>query len=207
MKKVALYARVSTNEQDEKLQISQLIEFIKKRNCEFSIYRDKRSGKDLNRPEWTRLMKDVENGDIDSIIVTSIDRISRSLIDLNNVMKKAQDYNVKIEVLNMGILKPNDPSTQLTINFAASLAEWERATISDRTKRALSEKKKQGIKLGRPSNYVPHYEIALLRVKGKNWTEIAKSLNIPRTTLRNAKHKSIIEKHILEIRAQKNQNS
>lgn len=207
MKKVALYARVSTNEQDEKLQISQLMEFIKKRNCEFSIYQDKRSGKDLNRPDWTRLMNDVENGDIDSIIVTSIDRISRSLIDLDKVMKKAQRYNVKIEVLNIGILNPNDPATKLTINFTASLAEWERATISERTKRALAQKKKQGVKLGRPSSDVPHYKIALLRIEGKKWTEIAKSLNIPRTTLRNTKHKSIIEKHILEIRAQKNQNS
>lgn len=196
MSKIALYARVSTNEQDENLQLSTLIEIAKNRNYDYITYSDKASGKDLNRPEWTRLMKDVRTGIINTIIVTSLDRISRSLIDLQNTIKTISHYNTKLEILNIGVLNPNDPNNCLLINLLGIFAEWERGLISQRTKEALREKKKQGIKLGRPSRNIPYHKIALMRIKGMKWDDIAKAINIPRTTLRNTKNKPIIDKEI-----------
>lgn len=203
-KKAALYARVSTNEQDENLQIKTLIEIAKNRNYDYITYKDKVSGRDLNRPSWARLIKDVQNGIIHTIIVTSLDRISRSIIDLQSTIKELENYNVTLEVLNMGVLNPNDPNSRLAINLAGVFAEWEKDIISQRTKQALKEKKKQGVKLGRPPRNIPYHKIALLRINGTKWDEIAKIVNIPRTTLRNAKNKPIIDKEILDIRVKKN---
>ena len=204
MSKVALYARVSTNEQNENLQIMTLVNIAKNRNYDFVTYKDKATGRDLNRPAWSRLIKDVRAGNIDTILVTSLDRISRSLIDLENTMIILKQYNVKLEILNMGVINPTDPNSRLTINLFGIFAEWEKNLISKRTKEALAEKKKQGIRLGRPSRDIPYHKIALMRIDKMKWDDIAKAVNIPRTTLRNKKHRPIIDKEILEIKA-KNQ--
>lgn len=95
--KAAIYIRVSTVEQSDNDfssldgQLSQCKTWIEQKNTmggiegkkisDYEIYKDTKSGKDLKRPGIERLMKDASDGKFDLLIVTKIDRVSRSLQD------------------------------------------------------------------------------------------------------------------------------
>ena len=123
----------------------------------------------------------------------------RSLMQLLTIFETFQHYGVMIITLDQGILDLKSPNGRLQVQLLGMLAEWEKELISDRTKEALAQKKAQGIKLGRPVAKLPIHTIALMRVAGNTWGEIAKNLQIPPTTLKN--HRREICKEIEEIRS------
>jgi len=198
--KCAIYARVSTTKQDETLQIPRCEEFAKRHDWEVvQIYQDEASGRDANRPGWKALESDLRRHEFDAIIVTKLDRIMRSLMQLLQIFETFQRYGVMIVTIDQGILDLKSPNGRLQVQLLGMLAEWEKELISDRTKEALAQKKAQGIKLGRPAAKLPIHTIALMRVAGNSWGEIAKNLQIPPTTIKN--HRREICKEIEEIRS------
>lgn len=83
---------------------------------------------------------------------------------------------------------------QLQARLLAMLAEWEREIISDRTKEGLEARRAKGVKLGRPKlESFPVHTIALMRLDGKGWAEIAKLTGIPRTTIMGRKGEILLE--------------
>src|SRR5690625_2074508 len=110
--KAAIYIRVSTVEQSDNNfssldgQLNQCKTWINQRNTIQSadgkkievhgIYKDTKSGKDLNRPGIERLMKDAKSGQFDLLVVTKIDRVSRSLKDFLNFFEKLESCNIDI---------------------------------------------------------------------------------------------------------------
>lgn len=85
MKRVAVYARVSTNDgrQDPDMQLAQLREYCRQRNLEIHReYVDTMSGSRDDRPEYQRLMDDVTKRKVDTVLVWRFDRLSRSLRSL-----------------------------------------------------------------------------------------------------------------------------
>ena len=192
----AIYARVSTTKQDETLQIPRCEEFARRHEWEVvQIYQDEASGRDANRPGWKALESDLRRHEFDAIIVTKLDRIMRSLMQL---LTTFQHYGVMIITLDQGILDLKSPNGRLQVQLLGMLAEWEKELISDRTKEALAQKKAQGIKLGRPAAKLPIHTIALMRVAGNSWGEIANNLQIPPTTLKN--HRREICREVEEIK-------
>lgn len=182
--RVVLYARVSTNEQDETLQLPRLREAAKIRGWEVvGEYTDEASGRDANRPGWNRLKKDIRTVRADAVMVVKLDRMMRSLKGFLDELEGFQRMGVRIVSLDYGDLDPSDPTGQLVIRFMASLAEWEREIISERTKAALEAKKKQGVRLGRPSSELPIQKLALMRSQGMGWSEISRMTGIPRSTI------------------------
>lgn len=198
--KCAIYARVSTTKQDETLQIPRCEEFATRHGWEVvKIYQDEASGRDANRPGWKALESDLRRHEFDAIIVTKLDRIMRSLMQLLQIFETFQRYGVMIVTIDQGILDLKSANGRLQVQLLGMLAEWEKELISDRTKEALAQKKAQGIKLGRPAAKLPIHTIALMRVTGNTWGEIAKNLQIPPTTIKN--HRREICKEIEEIRS------
>lgn len=195
----AIYARVSTTKQDETLQIPRCEEFAKRHDWEIvQIYQDEASGRDANRPGWKALESDLRRHEFDAIIVTKLDRIMRSLMQLLQIFETFQRYGVMIVTIDQGILDLKSANGRLQVQLLGMLAEWEKELISDRTKEALAQKKAQGIKLGRPAAKLPIHTIALMRVAGQTYGEIAKNLQIPPTTLKN--HRREICREVEEIR-------
>lgn len=195
----AIYARVSTTKQDETLQIPRCEEFARRHEWEVvQIYQDAASGRDANRPGWKALESDLRRHEFDAIIVTKLDRIMRSLMQLLTIFETFQHYGVMIITLDQGILDLKSPNGRLQVQLLGMLAEWEKELISDRTKEALAQKKAQGIKLGRPAAKLPIHTIALMRVAGNSWGEIANNLQIPPTTLKN--HRREICREVEEIK-------
>lgn len=196
---VAIYARVSTSKQDETLQLPRLQAYADRMGWTvYKIYQDEASGKNANRPGWMALESDVRRHEFDAVLVTKLDRIMRSLVQLLQVFEDFKTYEVNIITLDQGVLDLRSPNSRLQINLLGMLAEWERELISNRTIEALAAKKAQGVVLGRPKASLPIHTIGLMRTAGKSWADISRELDIPRGTLTN--HRKEIEEEAEKIR-------
>lgn len=136
------YARVSTQDQNLDMQTDAL----KSAGCE-KVYMEHASGKSVARPELEKLMAHVRKGD--TIVVWKLDRLGRSLKDLLQIINTFKDQGVGFVSLN----DPIDTTTaqgMLVFNIFASLAEFEREIIRERTMAGLASARARGRKGGRP---------------------------------------------------------
>ena len=197
---VALYARVSTKKQDETLQLPKLRNLAKSRG--FTVYReyqDEASGKDANRPAWKELMHDAQEGCFAVVMAVKLDRIMRSVVNLNTVLGQLQVYNVKLVTEDMGEIDPDKPNGKLILQVIGAIAEWERDIIRSRTQEALDEKKAQGIRLGKKArDDIPLQEIAEDRKAGMSWNQISAKYRIPKATLMS--RAKLVESYISGVR-------
>jgi putative DNA-invertase from lambdoid prophage Rac len=186
---VAIYVRVSTRKQDETNQLPRLREIAKNRGFEvFNEYSDEASAKDANRPGWKELMEDASNHRFDAILVTKLDRVMRSLVQLNITMSNLQSYNVKLICADIGEIDCSTPMGKVQMQIIGAIAEWEREIIVQRTKEGLEARKARGAKLGRKRrDDIPLDTIATLRMNGSSWNLISKDLRIPKATLMRRK--------------------
>ena len=106
------------------------------------------SGKTLDRPEMNRLLSDVRRGDV--VVVSKLDRLPRSLLDAVGLMDQAKRKGWWLVALDLGV-DTTTPTGRLVANVMASVAEWEREVIGQRTSEAMQAAKAQGVRLGRPS--------------------------------------------------------
>jgi DNA invertase Pin-like site-specific DNA recombinase len=175
------YARVSTKDQNLDLQIDALIE----NGCE-KIYKEKVSGIKTCRPELDRLLDQVRPGD--TIMIWKLDRLGRSLKDLVHLISALLEKDVGIKSLHDPIDTTNSQG-RFIFNIFASLAEFERDLIVERTQAGLKAARARGKKGGRPSGLTEEAKKkaiaakALYNQKGLSVNEIAKNLNISKCTL------------------------
>ena len=174
------YARVSTQDQSLNLQIDDL----KKSGCD-RIFREKVSSV-KERPELNKLLDTAREGD--TIIVCKLDRLGRSLKDLIHLINEFQQKQIGFRSLNDAI----DTTTaqgRLIFNIFASLAEFERDLIRERTKAGLSAARARGRMGGKPKGLSKvalskaHAAKALYDKKDKTGEEIGKVLGISRATV------------------------
>ena len=184
---VALYARVSTDKQDETLQIPRLRTYCERAGHDiYKIYQDEASARNGDRPGWKALMSDAHGHRYDAVVVTKIDRVMRSLVGLHQVMEDLGKCGILLITLDQGPLDFCSPNGRLLISFLGSIAEWEREMISARTREALAAKKEAGVKLGRPAKEgVPLRKIALLRRDMHTWRDISRATGVSLTWLHN----------------------
>ncbi|EAD4705454.1 recombinase family protein, partial [Listeria monocytogenes] len=150
MEKLKLgYARVSTVGQDLQTQIEKL------KNAGITddyLFIEKKSGTTTrNRHELENLLKQARNGD--HVFVTKIDRLARSIIDLNNVMNRFKEKGVSVTFLDNNMTfeadTENNAMQRLLFNVLGSFAEFERDMIVNRTGEGRQRAKAAGKKLGR----------------------------------------------------------
>jgi DNA invertase Pin-like site-specific DNA recombinase len=107
------------------------------------------SGRKLNRPGIQAALTSVEAANGSILVVAKLDRLSRSLVDFAGLMARAHSKQWNLVALDLGI-DLTTPAGQFLANVMASAAQWERRIIASRTREALSIKKEQGTRLGRP---------------------------------------------------------
>ena len=146
------YARVSTHWQaaDGKSLEAQ-IEKLNAAGAE-KIFMDEYSGKTTRRPQLEELLSLISSGD--ELIVTKLDRIARSVIEGSKLIKKLQDDDVVVNVLNMGCMD-NSPTGRLITNVMLAFAEFERDMIIERTQEGKNAAKRNNpnFKDGRPLKF------------------------------------------------------
>jgi DNA invertase Pin-like site-specific DNA recombinase len=174
------YARVSTVDQNLDLQFNELTNY----GCT-TIYQEKVSGKNTDRPELKKLLVSLRKGD--QVVVWKLDRLGRSLRDLVDLVALFHEQGVNFVSLHDHI-NTTTATGRFTFNIFASLAEFEREIIRERTKAGLDAAKARGRKGGRPSGLSPEkLQLALtaqdLHDTGKySIAEIAKRLKLPIAT-------------------------
>ena len=105
------------------------------------------SAKDLNRPGLARLLALVEQRNVDTVIVAKLDRLTRSVRDLGELLERFERRDVSL----ISVAESLDTGTaagRLVLNVMASVSQWEREVIGERTREALAHKKAQGHRIG-----------------------------------------------------------
>ncbi len=107
------------------------------------------TGGNLERPALTRLMDDIERGEIDTVVVYKVDRLSRSLLDFSRLVERFEKRHVAF----VSITQHFDTSTsmgRLVLHILLSFAQFERELISERTRDKIAAAKRRGKWTGGP---------------------------------------------------------
>ena len=145
--KIAIYARVSTSEQDVNNQLRALRNYARALEGEIvEEYVDKASGKSSNRPEFRRLLKNAEQHKFDLVLVWALDRFSREgILNTLSYLRRLKENGVYIKSLQEPWLDTRDEGMgNLLIAIFSWVAEQERKRISERTKEGLKKAKNVG---------------------------------------------------------------
>lgn len=178
------YARVSSYGQSLAIQISKL----KEAGCE-RIYSEKVSGAKEQRKEFT-VMLDFAR-ETDQIVVTRLDRLSRSLIELQNTAKILEHKKIELEVLEQDI-DTSTPSGRLLFNLIGTVAEFEREMINQRAAEGRRAAKEKGVKFG-PKQKLSKEDIRSIKkliAIGESKANLAKLYKVGRSTLYRALEES-----------------
>lgn len=138
------YARVSTTDQDARLQLDALTTA----GC-YRIFTDTASGAFESRPELEKLLDQIRPGD--TLVVWRLDRLGRSIRHLINHMDALQQQGIEFKSLQENI-DTSSSGGRLVFNIFASLAEFERDLIRERTNAGLVAARARGRTGGRPSS-------------------------------------------------------
>lgn len=108
------------------------------------------SAKTLDRPGVQRALARLEDGEADGVLVAKLDRLTRSVRDLGDLVEKY--FTSRFSLLSVSdAIDTRSASGRLVLNVLCSVAQWEREATAERTREALAHLKKQGVKLGAPS--------------------------------------------------------
>lgn len=183
------YARVSTVDQDASLQVDALNAI----GCH-RVFVDQASGATQSRPQLDRLLDQLRPGD--TLVVWRLDRLGRSLRHLVDQIQLLADREVAFMSLQETI-NTSSPGGRLVFHVFASLAEFERDLIQERTNAGLSAARARGRLGGRPARLSPAQVRTARQLYDKRELtveEIGKVLGVSRTTIYRAlKAKTVLE--------------
>ena len=180
------YARVSTAEQNPDHQIDAL---RRAGVAPENIYVDKVSGAKSSRPQWDIVKRILRPGD--TLVITRLDRMSRSLRDLVNIGAELRERNINLWVIEQGI-DTRTPEGRLMYGVLATLAEFQRELIIANTRDGLAAARARGRKGGRPRRLRPrqaqlaremYAEIGPDGKRRYTVQQIADELGVARTTI------------------------
>ena len=175
------YARVSTDDQDLRLQRAAL----KEAGCR-RTFEEKVSGAKRDRPELARLLDQIREEDV--VVITRLDRLARSTKDLLDIAEKLNEAGAGLRSLAEPWADTTSPAGRMVLTVFAGIAEFERALIHQRTSSGRVAAKARGVRFGRPPKLTSD-QIALggrLVGEGTSVREAAKLLKCHHATLYRA---------------------
>lgn len=190
--KVYGYVRVSSMEQNEDRQ---LIALAKLAVPEQNVYVDKQSGKDFERPNYTKMVKKLRRDDL--LYIKSIDRLGRNYKEVQEQWRiLTKEKGVDICVLDMPLLDTRTAKdligtfiADLVLQILSFVAENERDNIRQRQAEGIAAAKARGVKFGRPPNPLPdNFQAVRQAWKQKKLTlhQAAQACGMPDTTFYDA---------------------
>lgn len=188
-KHVAIYLRVSSKPQDTKSQEPDLQRWAEAQDQPVKWYRDKLTGKTMNRPGWNKLDEAVRLGRVSQVVVWRVDRLGRTAKGLTALFDDLQHRKVNLVSLKDG-LDLSTPAGRLMANVLASVAQYETEVRGERVRAgqavALAKGKRWGgSKPGVRKKVTPTQEKMIRRMKqdGEKITAIAQAVGLSRPTV------------------------
>jgi DNA invertase Pin-like site-specific DNA recombinase len=157
--KAAIYARVSTLDQEPENQLQELRRYVEARGWSAVEYVDRGvSGAKDRRPALDQLLTDAKRRRFDVLVCWRLDRLGRSLKHLITLLEDLQALGIAFVSLAEGI-DATTPAGKLQMHILGAIAEFERARIAERVKAGLLRARAQGKRLGRPRLTMPAIDV------------------------------------------------
>jgi DNA invertase Pin-like site-specific DNA recombinase len=176
----ALYHRVSTRDQNQKLARRELRQAAAARGLRITMdVEETGSGALNNRPGLRRVMDAARKGDVGAVLVWKLDRFGRSSLDVLSNIQALTDAGVRFVAVTQGLdVKPQgDAMSHLILTVLAAVAEFERSLIAERTSLAVRAARRAGRAWGRrPAPGPTTAQVRGLRASGTSWSDVATQL-------------------------------
>ena len=200
--RVAIYARVSSEDQHCEMQLQELGEEAKRRGWEAVVYTEMESTR-KKRPELERLLADAGRRKFDIVMCWKLDRFGRSVIELKANLDILERAGVRFLVPGQGLdTDQRSPTGRLLLNMLAAIAEFERDLIQDRVQCGLKtyraayaaghvgtqrhSKSGKDLPIGRRRVVFDRKRAVALQSQGKSIREIARMLGVGVGTVHRA---------------------
>lgn len=200
--KCAIYARVSTDEQKNDMQLTELRAYAVRMGWETVEYKEKESSV-KKRPVLNQLMADAKLKRFDVVIVWKIDRFARSMRQFIDLVLNLDNYGVRFVSATQNIdTSQRDPMSRFVLQLFSSLAELERGIIVERVKagvknyqeaylsgrvgKSIESRSKKNLPPGRPSKVFARDRAVKLRADGMSWAQIAAAVGASPSAVRAA---------------------
>jgi DNA invertase Pin-like site-specific DNA recombinase len=182
MKKVIIYARVSTREQKVDMQIIDLRQYAEARKLKVvREYIDYASGAKTERENYKKLFDDARKRKTDVVLVWKFDRFARSTRELINALEEFNNLGVDFISYKENI-DTSTPAGKILFTMISAFAEFERAIIRERVIAGMEKAKAKGARIGRPK--IPPFTIEKvleMKERGSSYKEIIKKLKISKS--------------------------
>jgi len=184
----AIYVRVSTASQNERGQRREIQRWIDGNGISrHRWYIDKESGDTLNRPEFERLQRNIFNGEVKTVVVWKLDRLSRSLKDGIDTLCDWCDLGIRVVSVTQQI-DFNGVTGKLIASVLFAVAEMEQETRRERQAAGIAAAKALGVYTGRPKGAVkagvnPGRAIQLKK-RGLTQPEISQAMGVSVSSVR-----------------------
>lgn len=180
--RAAIYARVSTADQEPENQLVELRRYASARSWTGTEYVDRGvSGAKDRRPALDQMIADARRRKFDVVVCWRLDRLGRSLKHLLTLLDDFQALGVAFVSLAEGI-DATTPAGKLQMHILGAIAEFERARIAERVRAGLQRARSQGKRLGRPRALVPTERVR--RVSGLTIAQASTALGVSRSTIK-----------------------
>lgn len=185
---LAIYKRVSTLSQEMQLQDYAIAEWLKRHSethrAMYEFVDDGVSAGAKKRPAFERMLKTVDAGKVDAVLVWRFDRAGRSTRQLIELLERFKARNVDFISLTENI-DTSTPAGKLMFTLIAGLAEFEKALVSERTKAGLAAVKASGKKLGHAHKLTAEQqaEVRRLVAAGERQTTLAKQFGVSQSVI------------------------
>jgi DNA invertase Pin-like site-specific DNA recombinase len=173
------YARVSTTDQNPRLQLDAL----KAAGCA-RTFTDKATGTKVDRPQWVRCCDHLRAGD--TLVIWRIDRLGRNLRDLIDIVNSLAERGIGVRSLSNGIVDTTTAHGKLVFGMFALMAEYEAALIAERTAAGLAAARARGRLGGRKPKMTAELVGKAQRMydtRGFTMAEIATSCGVTPATI------------------------
>jgi DNA invertase Pin-like site-specific DNA recombinase len=185
MKRVAIYSRVSTNDQSVDMQVSDLRQYCEQRG--FKIYKEYSdqgiSGTKDHRPGLDQLMSDSRKRKFDAVLCWRFDRFARSTKHLITALEEFRHLGIDFISYQENI-DTSSPLGKAIFTIVAAIAELERNIIVERIRGGIRRAKEKGKLLGRPKKLnLDVGELLLLKEEGLSFRRIARKVNASPATV------------------------
>jgi DNA invertase Pin-like site-specific DNA recombinase len=146
----AIYTRVSSKSQDTGSQEPDLQRW-EKGNGKATWYTDKFTGKTMDRPGFNKLMADIRDGSITTVVVWRLDRLGRTASGLTALFQELRERKVNLVSIKDG-LDLSTPAGHLMATVLASVSQYETEVRSERQLAGIEVAKSKGVQFGRPAS-------------------------------------------------------